>query len=67
MDERDVDREKLAETINTFILDRIKEHEDNYDENNMRDFIDQYIRVSHDDDEGSSDIFTSNFLTFFVV
>lgn len=58
VDDGDVEREKLAGTINNFILDRIKEHEETYDENNMRDFVDHYIRVSHDDKAESSDIFT---------
>ena len=67
VDDGDVEREKLAGTINNFILDRIKEHEETYDENNMRDFVDHYIRVSHDDKAESSNIFTSNFVPFLVL
>ena len=45
------------DTIKEFILERIKEHEDSFDENNIRDFVDLYIQVTRDSKEGSEELF----------
>ena len=46
--------------IRNFILDLIKGHEDSYDENNIRDFVDLYIQVSRDSKEERSDVFSQD-------
>ena len=41
------------------MLKKIKEHEETFDENNIRDFIDLYIKVSREDKDDTGDTFTS--------
>ena len=58
-DKADLERVKASERIRTFMLEKIKEHEDTYDENNIRDFVDLYIQVSTDTKDQIKDTFTS--------
>ena len=39
-------------------MEKIKEHEDTFDENNIRDFIDLYIGVARDSKEETKETFT---------
>ena len=51
-------RRQNLEKIKTFILEQIKNHEDTFDENNIRDFVDLYLQVTRDSKEERSDVFT---------
>ena len=51
-------RRQNLEKIKTFIFEQIKNHEDTFDENNIRDFVDLYIQVTRDSKEERSDVFT---------
>ena len=47
------------ECIQNFIHDQIKQHEESFDANNIRDFVDLYIQVSHHSTEANEDdVFT---------
>ena len=54
----DIERAKSDEKIKVFMLEKIKEHEDTYDENNIRDFIDLYIQVARDEKDETKETFT---------
>ena len=41
-------RKKNLDNINKLILKQIKQHEGSYDENNIRDFVDLYIKMSRE-------------------
>ena len=58
-DKADLEREKGTDRINTSMWKKIKEHEDMYNENNIRDFVDLYILVSKDNKVETKDTFTS--------
>ena len=45
-------------TIKKIINDQIKEHEETYDENSIRDFVDLYIQASRDPKEDENDVFS---------
>ena len=45
--------------VREFIADMIKQHEDTYDENNIRDFVDLYIQISKNEQEDTKEVFTS--------
>ena len=49
----------MGDAITNFMLEKIKEHEDTYDGNNIRDFIDLYIQASRENKEEHKDTFTS--------
>ena len=49
----------MGDAITDFMLEKIKEHEDTYDGNNIRDFIDLYIQASRENKEEHKDTFTS--------
>ena len=51
-------RRQNFEEIKSFIFDQIKKHEDSYDTNNIRDFVDLYIQVKRDSKEDTADVFT---------
>ena len=51
-------RRKNFENIRKFIFKQIKEHEDSYDEHNIRDFVDLYIQTSRESKEETSTVFT---------
>ena len=51
-------RKENAKRVREFIASMIKQHEDSYDQNNIRDFVDLYIQVSRKDEEDSREIFT---------
>ena len=53
-----MERAKSDERIKVFMLEKIREHEDTYDENNIRDFIDLYIQVARDEKEETKETFT---------
>ena len=53
-------RRQNFENIKTFIFEQIKNHEDTFDENNIRDFVDLYIQVTRDTKEERSDVFTDD-------
>lgn len=58
VDKADLERTKTAERIKTFLLEKINEHEDTFDDNNIRDFIDLYIQVARDSKEETKETFT---------
>ena len=37
----------------------IQQHEDTYDENNIRDFVDLYIQISRQEQVDNKEVFTS--------
>lgn len=41
-----------------FMLEKIKEHEDTYDDNNIRDFVDLYIQSSRENKDETKETFT---------
>ena len=47
------------EKLKQFISDMIKKHEDTYDENNIRDFVDLYVQINRNDKEDDKEVFTS--------
>ena len=51
-------RKQNFERIKAFIFEQIKNHEDTYDENNIRDFVDLYIQATRDSKEEIHDVFT---------
>ena len=51
-------RKQNFETIRSFIFEQVKNHEDTYDENNIRDFVDLYLQATRDSKEERSDVFT---------
>ena len=51
-------RRKNFDNIRAFIDEQIKQHEESYDENNIRDFVDLYIQVSRDSKEETAEVFT---------
>ena len=49
----------MFKLVDNFLLEKIKEHEDTYDETNIRDFVDLYIQIAKGSNEHSKDTFTS--------
>ena len=45
--------------LKQFISDMIQKHEDTYDENNIRDFVDLYVQIKRNDKEDDREVFTS--------
>ena len=60
MDKADAERNKVFSKMTAFMLEKIKEHEDTYDENNIRDFVDLFIQSSRENKDETMDTFTSN-------
>ena len=54
-----VKKRENAKRVKEFIASMRQEHEDTYDENNIRDFIDLFIQISRKDEEDVRDVFTS--------
>ena len=48
-------RINIVRDIKNFILNQIQEHEDTFDEKNIRDFLDLYIQVSRDAKDGTDE------------
>ena len=46
------------------MLEKIKEHEDTYDSNNIRDFVDLYIQSSRENKDETKETFTSNAIIY---
>ena len=65
MDKADLQREKASAKIRAFMLEKIKEHEDTYDENNIRDFVDLYIQSSRENKDETKETFTSTYFKYF--
>ena len=63
--ETKLERKAVFEKLKEFINGMIKEHENTYDENNIRDFVDLYVQIKRNDQEDDKDVFTSK-LTIIV-
>lgn len=57
-DDTAVIRRANFKKVREFIADMIKQHEDTYDENNIRDFVDLYIQISKNEQEDTKEVFT---------
>ena len=53
-------RDENLEKIKEFVFEQIKQHEESYDENNIRDFLDLYIQDSRDPKEELGTVFTKS-------
>ena len=51
-------RSQTFHKIKAFVFEQIKNHEDSYDANNIRDFVDLYLQVTRDSKEERADVFT---------
>ena len=47
------------EKLKEYIQEMIKKHEDTYDENHIRDFIDRYVQMKLSGQEDERQVFTS--------
>ena len=52
-------RKANFDKLKEFVSDMIKEHEDTYDENNIRDFVDLYVQIKRNGQVDDKEVFTS--------
>lgn len=53
-------RAKIFQDIEKYILKQVNEHEDSFNENNIDDFLDLYIKVSRQSKQEASDVLTKD-------